>query len=579
MIADLNALKQSFIELIENSGEFSPAERREAVRKMFSTQGFEWSFLCHADPGKRAFLVPAAWSVTPLVLSGHFAELVVWEPEQRRAEFLRHYYKSLGLAVRVINGPLDRLADHTERYSVVALEDSFVEHPDRLPEDVISSAARLLEPGGQCCVVTANRLGLSTLKSGVLSAARSLGQLSRKSQAPPSLGGLRRRLRRASLVAQRTYWFYPNHRQPREILGWRGTLPRHVRGHLFRLLDHLGLIARIHNGFIVIAAQERLAPSLVDLLLMRLRESLGLEAVPAVDECLVQGTGVLLFFINLSTQGHGVLRLAVHQAGALRMQNSRRVLALLAERAPHIYSLAPEQLASGALDGAPYTLERKLSGVTAAEILTRSQSDGYVLEGALQFLNAFSQVHIEPRQIDQEFVANYIEPVFSTLRRHHPKVANGLDEIEAFVVSRTLGHQLPLLWVHGDFNTKNVLFQTAEMRLSGVIDWDRSRELGLPLVDLFHFILSIHRERHGWSIGEVVVRALEGGLLDDYERSALERYRETLGLHEGLYDPLLVMYWAQEVARLLKEAGALLTQTWLEDNYYKPLIRIRCVIK
>lgn len=579
MIVDLDALKPSFVELIEDSSDFSPAEKREAVLRMFSTQGFEWSFLCHADPAKRALIIPAAWSVTPLMLSAHFAEIVVWEPEPRRAEFLRQYYGNLGLAVRVINRPLDGLADHAERYSVVALEDSFMEHGDRLPRKIVGWAARLLEPDGQCCVVTANRLGLSRLKSGALTTARRLGQLSRSRHPPPTLDGLRRKLRRASLQVQSTYSFYPNHRQPREILGWSGALPRHMRGPVFGLLDRLGLIARIHNGFIVIAGRQRLAPGLVEQLLIRVGAALGLEAVPAVEGCLVRGLGVLLFFLNLSSQGHGVLRLAVHQAGARRMQNSRRVLTLLAEKAPLIHALAPKQLTSGTLGDALYTLEQKLSGVTAAEILTTTRSDDYVLEGALQFLKALSQVHSEPRQVNAEFVADYVKPVFSILGQHDPQLASEVKDIEAFVVRRTEGHELPLIWVHEDFNTKNVLFQPAEKKLTGVIDWDTSRELGLPLVDLFHFLLSIYRERHGWSIGDVVVRALEDKLFDPYERTILERYCETLGLHEKLRDPLLVMYWAQEVARWLREAGSLLTPTWLERNYYNPLRTIRCVIK
>ncbi len=579
MIPNLGALRSSFVTLLENSGAFSPAERREAIHRMFSAKGYEWSFLCPADPAKRALLIPAPWSITPLVLSGRFAELVVWDPEPRRAELLRRFYKNLRLPVRVIDGPLDRMAHHTERYSLVALEDSFAQLTDRVPADVLSWAACLLEPDGQCCVVTANRLGLSTFRGGVLSPVRGLGQLFRHSHPLPSLDGLRRRLRRASLVAQSTYSLYPNHRQPREILGWSGTLPRHVRSQFFRLLDRLGLIARIHDGFMVIAGQERLAPGFVEQLLMRLRDALSLEAVPAVVECRVQRTGLLLFFISLHDQGDGVLRLPLHHRGALRMDAARRVLARLAERAPQIYSLAPEQLAFGALAGTPYTLERKLSGVPAAELITTSRTDTYILEEAFQFLDRLSRVHFLSRQIDDEFAADYFEPVIATLRRHHPKLLHELNALQAFLVRSTQGQKLPLIWVHGDFNVKNVLFHPAGKRLSGVVDWDQGKELGLPLQDLLHFILSIHRRRRGWCIGQVVVRALEGGLFDATERSALNRYRDILGLHEVLFAPLLVVQWAQHVAGQFEDAAALPTDKWLEENFRTPLRHIRCLIK
>jgi aminoglycoside phosphotransferase (APT) family kinase protein len=126
---------------------------------------------------------------------------------------------------------------------------------------------------------------------------------------------------------------------------------------------------------------------------------------------------------------------------------------------------------------------------------------------------------------------------------------------------------------------KNVLFEPGEMRLSGVIDWDLSKEFGLPLQDLLHFILSNHRRRHGWCIGQAVVRALEGELFDADERSALERYLQLLGLHETLFAPLLVMYWAQHVACQFEDRAALPTQTWSEENFFEPLRNIRLLIK
>jgi aminoglycoside phosphotransferase (APT) family kinase protein len=579
VIPDFSTLRPRFIELLVKSGNFSGAEQREAVLKMFSAQGYEWSFLCPMNREKRALLVPSSWSMTPLLLSDHFAELVVWDPEPRRAELLRNFYTSLDLRVHVIADSLRCLADRSERYSVVALEDSLATSTSGLHDDIVKCIVRLLEPDGQCCVVTANRLGVSRLRSSELNWGQRLTQLMEYRQSLPTVDGLRRRIRNASLATQRSYFFYPDHREPREILGWNRALPSRFSSGFFRWLDRIGLLARVHDGFMVVAGHEQLAPSFVEQLMICLGEELGLKAVPKVDQCRVQRTGVLLFFTDLADEGTGVLRVPLRQEGVTRIESSRRVMALLAERAPQICSVAPEQLAAGELLDRPYTLERKITGVTAAEIIGKSGTAVHVLEGALQFLCALGKVHTVVRQIDDRFLADHIKPVFSLLRQHHQQLSSDFHEVETALIRNTAGHEIPLIWRHGDFNVNNVLFHPTNIDVAGVVDWEEGRALGLPLQDLLHFILSVHRQRHGWSIGQAVIRALEGRLLDIDEQSAIERYCDKLALSQALFVPLLVMHWAEHACSLSKKAGSLLTQKWLEENLFMPLDKIRCLVQ
>ncbi|MDH3455890.1 MAG: aminoglycoside phosphotransferase family protein [Gemmatimonadota bacterium] len=580
MIPDLTALKARFLQLLDTSGAFSPTEREEGLRMMFSGKGYEWPFFCPMYPSKKALLIPAPWSMTPLVLCDRFAELVVWEPERRRAELLdRFLVGSLGLPIRVIGAPLHRLAAHSEQYSLVAFEDTFAQRPGSCPKDVVRSAVRLLEDDGQCCVVTANRFGRSNLKDALRSLTRKFKRGARPGDTLPSLSGIRRELRGASLVHQRTYSFYPDHRQPREILGWNGHLPHHVRAKFRRPLHRLGFQAGLHDGFMVIAGRQQSAWGFVDQLLTHLRDELRLGALPAVDECRVQRTGVLMFFLNLHDHGKAVLRVPIHHKGALRMDASRRVLALLAARAPQISSFAPEQLAHGALGRTPYALEGRLPGVTGDQVIARSGTDRGIMDEAFHFLEQLSLVHCQRRQVDEAFGTRHFRPVFATLHRYYPEVSPALKDIEAFLVRSTRGQQIPLIWVHGDFNIRNVLLEPSARRLTGVIDWDSSKEFGLPLQDLLHFILSMHRRRTGMCLGHAVAHALEGELLVARERSLLDGYCDLLGLEETLVTPLLMLYWAEHIAGHFVSGGPERREAWHEENFFEPLRSIRCLTK
>ncbi len=577
MIPDITALEASFRSLLEESGAFSAAERREALTTMFSGHGYEWSFLCPAGPDKRALLIPAPWSITSLVLSDRFAELVVWEPDPRRAELLDSFYSSLTLPVRVISAPLDDLAVHPERYDVLAFEDSYAQRGCD-PEDVEGWAARLLEPEGHCCVVTASRFGRHIWKGNLLGLSREFGRLFRHGYALPSLAGLRRRLKRASLVQQSIYYFYPDHRRPREILSWNGSLPRHMRGGIYKLLDHLGFSTWIHDGFMIVAGHERPTSGFVDELLAHFQEELGLAERPVIDECRVQRTGVMLFFLDLQERGKAVLRVPLHRRADLRMTANGRALETLSARAPHIHTFAPERLSSGSADGMPYHLENKLPGIPADDVIARSGNEQWILDEAFQFLERFSRAQAQYQLVDQEIRSTFFQPPFDILWQHFPELSEELKVLEYFWDRSTKGQRIPLIWVHGDFNPKNVLVHPGERKITGVIDWDLLNESGLPLQDLLHFILSMHRRRRQIGIGEVVVRALEGGLLEPHEQAAVDRYCELFDLQPTLVTPMLLIYWARHVAPKSFKGGRVPGDTWSAEHVVEPLRKIRWLL-
>jgi aminoglycoside phosphotransferase (APT) family kinase protein len=95
---------------------------------------------------------------------------------------------------------------------------------------------------------------------------------------------------------------------------------------------------------------------------------------------------------------------------------------------------------------------------------------------------------------------------------------------------------VPLVFFHNSFATKNVKITRDGI---AVIDWEQSSVLGLPLVDLQHFLTTYWGGRRGTPY-DVTTAAL----LDDGDplgfRAALGAYASALELSPELVDVLLV---------------------------------------
>ena len=262
---------------------------------------------------------------------------------------LARFFKRLGVSVNVVTVPLDTLLDHNGRYRLVVLEDSYAQLSRTHGRRVARSVSRLLEPGGQCLVVTGNRWGWDHVKraftfSKRVRAVADVADL-------PSLGGLQRALRDASLAAQRVYGLYPDHRGTEEILGWNRSLPLHRNRGAARLLDRLGLVKWMHHGLAVVAGQDTVGSSFIDGLLRRLRESLALHTTPEIRDCRFREIGALLAFVRLPGNREGVLRVALSKLAQVRMERAGDFLNALRTRAPELYALAPRSWPPGCSTG------------------------------------------------------------------------------------------------------------------------------------------------------------------------------------------------------------------------------------
>ena len=139
-------------------------------------------------------------------------------------------------------------------------------------------------------------------------------------------------------------------------------------------------------------------------------------------------------------------------------------------------------------------------------------------------------------------------------------------KVTASLKKMALGRSLPLIWSHGDFSLKNLLVDETSLDVRGVIDWDLSGRVSLPLIDLLHLLIRAKMVQEQVSFEDALFRHLFPLRLDGTDGEILAEYMNTLSIDPSLVPSLSVMYW---LSRIHGHVGSYkdLDATWVDRNF------------
>ena len=102
--------------------------------------------------------------------------------------------------------------------------------------------------------------------------------------------------------------------------------------------------------------------------------------------------------------------------------------------------------------------------------------------------------------------------------------------------------------MHGDFKIENMIFSTDMKKINGVFDWDLSRAHGLPVVDLYYFIVySAFIRNPSITISELFCKKFIGGSLDDHEQQWLDSYNRAMDIDPDQQIFFMVLAWLTHI--------------------------------
>ncbi len=220
-------------------------------------------------------------------------------------------------------------------------------------------------------------------------------------------------------------------------------------------------------------------------------------------------------------------------------------------------SLLPRRVENGVTVGQAYVIETACPGQSVA---TADVATVHAVADAMLAIHSATQ---RPASADDDLIHHLVTEPIRVLCAD-PRLADRLESLErvqAMLTRSLIGRDLMVARTHGDYWLGNVLLDSSahEPRVTGIVDWENSREAGLPEVDLAHFWLSMQRSGLAGGVLMAVMRGPFADLLDMSDNDL-----PNPGLPAGL---VVTLAWLAHVADGLQRSSQFaLGRVWLREN-------------
>ena len=210
------------------------------------------------------------------------------------------------------------------------------------------------------------------------------------------------------------------------------------------------------------------------------------------------------------------LKIPLTSAAQTRLNTEVRML-----QHPMLKQLVPKAWQSGEILGRPYVAQAALPG---------SQPPAGPGKSVYKFLSGLHGGSSVPA---------HQHPIWQRARQWVNTQPDLVPAWKSLVIPMA-GQTLPTTAMHGDFCSWNLRIQHGKIR---AFDWENAELQGLPLMDLFHYLLQFGFLVNRWSSGRTLAQ------LQRLENSAdFQAHRQGMGINASQVRPLLGLYLIQALA-------------------------------
>ncbi len=231
----------------------------------------------------------------------------------------------------------------------------------------------------------------------------------------------------------------------------------------------------------------------------RSRREIRRHLGPALDACGIPSTAeyrqltsdcdTLVVAVD-SPQLELVVKIATSQAASAGLNRHAEVLSWLERElvARPAAALLPRVLQRATYLGQRVVVETGLPGSAVPSPTEDRRLDAQVRASALTAITEIHQSTAVPTTIDQRLLRSWVDLPLGYLRRLPAWAAppQALDRLAETLHESLEGQQVSAAVVHGDFWYKNVLVRPTDSgpEVTGIVDWENARRVGLPDTDL-----------------------------------------------------------------------------------------------
>ena len=592
-----------------------PAEKYRSLLGQLQEARAGWKYLLGVSQDKRVLDYGGGIGSISVSLARSFREVVCLDLAGERLMFGKKRAEQLGLTnVAFVKGGDTLFLPFPEKsFDVVILNgilEWIPEYYQKAPKlaqlDALREVHRVLNTDGQIYIGIKNRfsykyfLGHKEEHAGLLFGSllprRIANVYSLAARGKPyrtytySVWGYQRLLGSAGFTSCRVFVPYPSYRRFSRIV----TITQDKRKNKPLMTGPGGysssaaffnkrLLKYLAPTFFITASKGKSFPSfleqLVDRVMRQLTENGSTYENARIQHILVS-PGKIMAFVDSSAGGHGqekgpgfVIKIPLTPNGERRLERNIKALEGIWNHMPVLTSMVtyvPRGVLRGSFAGQPYFVEELLPGVCAEKPRLSMPERAGLMRSAIDILTQLHTSTLRHTRIDEViFRKLFIKPIFEVADfLEYEKESHTLTHITSMLRKTVLGASLPLVWSHGDFSLKNVTVSDRPLRMTGLIDWDLSRKVSLPLLDLLHLIARERMVDERLTLHGVLRKYLFPLALGRVTNQLLSKYVENLAIDHSVIPALCIMYW---VSRIHGHIGSLndLDSDWVNKNFVR----------
>jgi aminoglycoside phosphotransferase (APT) family kinase protein len=229
-----------------------------------------------------------------------------------------------------------------------------------------------------------------------------------------------------------------------------------------------------------------------------------------------------------------------------RLRHEADTLVKLHEMSYTIKHLVPKYLLQNEYQGQKYFVQQEIPGTTIdAPIRDLDRITRNALKVILKLHNESKRDVIVDEKLYTEL---YHEPLLRVAEKLGPTATALTVRLDSTLRRNLLGKQARLVWAHGDYKIENLMIDPVRHTVSGIIDWDLSKQNGLPYLDLMYLIAYNRVIREAEGIDEIFINIFINNGFTEVERSLCDEYCQAISLRNSEIAILIAMFWIYHVA-------------------------------
>lgn len=240
-----------------------------------------------------------------------------------------------------------------------------------------------------------------------------------------------------------------------------------------------------------------------------------------------------------------VVKLPLNDMALSHCWHEKTILTELERQSNPISSKVPRFLFHGTLQDQPYFVTSACSGFSLDLAIPEM---GRLIANATEELIALHKSTCSERVVDEvlfeEMFGNDCALVADVLPEASKEEFN---TIEQYIRETTIGVKLSTVWGHGDFYHENLLVDPKTFKIQAIIDWEHSRKMDLPLLDLLYLILKKQMLFQDEDFSKTFIKKMLPLRFDDAEKKLFEKYVLAFRVGDRIVFALSIMLWVRHL--------------------------------